>query len=46
MSDVRLGSLERLDAREVWRDEARDFTPWLRDNVHVLAEALVSLPSA
>lgn len=40
MSDVRLGSLERLDAREVWRDEARDFTPWLRDNVHVLAEAL------
>jgi hypothetical protein len=40
MADVQLGALERLDAREVWKDEGRDFTPWLRDNIHLLAEAL------
>ncbi|HWO69481.1 MAG TPA: DUF4268 domain-containing protein, partial [Actinomycetota bacterium] len=26
--------------RGVWSDEARDFTPWLRENVALLAEAL------
>lgn len=40
MADAVLGALERIDAREVWKDEARDFTPWLRDNIHLLGEAL------
>jgi hypothetical protein len=35
-----LGTLKRIEAREVWRDEARDFTPWLKDNIGVLGEAL------
>jgi Domain of unknown function (DUF4268) len=40
MSGVELGSLERLDARQVWKNEAYDFTPWLRANVDLLGQAL------
>jgi len=35
-----LGRLSRLDAREVWTHEAHDFTPWLHENIALLAEAL------
>lgn len=35
-----LGRLERLNPRDHWRDEARDFTPWLRENIDLLGEAL------
>lgn len=35
-----LGRLSVVSPREVWRDEARDFTPWLLDNVDVLSELL------
>jgi hypothetical protein len=35
-----LGRLEPLDPRQVWPNEAHDFTPWLLDNVDTLAEAL------
>ena len=35
-----LGRLEVVDPREVWPDEARDFTPWLLDHAEVLGEAL------
>lgn len=37
---ISLGRLSRLDAREVWLHEAHDFTPWLHENVALLAEAL------
>jgi hypothetical protein len=40
MSDLTLGSLERIDARDVWKNEAYDFTPWLRENVHLLGQAV------
>jgi len=41
MSEVKLGSIERLkDPREVWPDEAKDFTPWLKENLDQLGEAL------
>ena len=43
MSELQLGRLEEVDPREVWRDEARDFTPWLAENLSVLSEA-VGLP--
>jgi len=37
---TRLGQLERVDHRAIWPDEARDFTPWLADNLDVLAKTL------
>lgn len=35
-----IGSLESVDIREVWKDEARDFTPWLAEQAELLGEAL------
>jgi len=35
-----LGTLKRVDPRLVWEREDRDFTPWLRDNIELLAEAV------
>lgn len=35
-----LGKLHRVDPRTVWQHEARDFTPWLAENIELLAEAI------
>ena len=37
-----LGSLEPVDLRTIWPDEARDFTPWLaqEENLRRLSDAL------
>ena len=35
-----LGKLVRVSPRDVWANEATDFTPWLRDNIDCLAEAV------
>ena len=35
-----LAAIERVDPREVWPNEASDFTPWLEDNISALGEAL------
>src|SRR6478735_731464 len=36
-----LGRLRRIaDARSVWTSESGDFTPWLAENIDVLADAL------
>ena len=36
-----LGRLERLaNPREIWKHEAVDFTPWLAENIDVLADAI------
>ena len=35
-----LGTLDSVDLREVWQDEAADFTPWLADNLDSLGDAL------
>jgi hypothetical protein len=37
-----LGRLEKVELREVWGDEARDFTPWLvhEDHIAILGEAI------
>ncbi len=40
--DKNLGRFERIDPREYWKDEARDFTPWLaqEDNLELLEETI------
>jgi hypothetical protein len=35
-----LGKLTRLDPRSVWRSESTEFTPWLQNNIELLATAL------
>ena len=34
------GTLQNLNLREVWPDEARDFTPWLAENLDRLSQAI------
>ncbi|MDY6419588.1 MAG: DUF4268 domain-containing protein [Succinivibrio dextrinosolvens] len=43
MSNIFLGKLEEItDLRSVWKDEARDFTPWLsqKENIEILGQTL------
>jgi Domain of unknown function (DUF4268) len=42
MIPLKLGTLESVDLRQVWLDEARDFTPWLAqpENLELLSDAL------
>ncbi len=40
MSPAKIGKLNRLEVRKVWEGEARDFTPWLRDNIDVIGDAV------
>ena len=43
MSNIILGKLEEItDLRSVWKDEARDFTPWLaqNENIDILGQTL------
>lgn len=35
-----LGKLVRVDLREIWENEASDFTPWLAEHIKLLGEAL------
>ena len=35
-----LGKLEKVPVRDVWKHEARDFTPWLAKNLGELGETL------
>lgn len=37
---VELGTIEKVDLREVWPNEATKFTPWLAKNIAKLSEAL------
>lgn len=41
--NTEIGRIEWLDIREVWKNEAADFTPWLLANVDVLRDALGGL---
>ena len=40
MVSPNLGRLTAVPPREVWTHEARDFTPWLLQNVDVLSQLL------
>ena len=35
-----LGKLKKLNLREMWKNEAKDFTPWLAKNIEELSEVL------
>ena len=35
-----IGRLQRVGLREVWDHEARDFTPWLEENIDVLNDVI------
>jgi len=35
-----IGKIERVNLREVWKHEAKDFTQWLQQNIDVLSDAL------
>ena len=35
-----IGKIQRVPLRDVWEDEARNFTPWLKENIEVLNEVL------
>ena len=39
---MKLGNLSKVDIRDVWKDEARDFTPWLagEENIRILSEEI------
>jgi hypothetical protein len=36
----RIGKIERVPLREVWRHEAHNLTTWLEENIDVLNEVL------
>lgn len=40
MATVELGNLESVPVKDVWEDEARDFTPWLAKNLSSLGDVL------
>ena len=40
MSRPKLGNIEQVAVRSLWRDEAADFTPWLVNNIDQLGAAL------
>ena len=40
MTDAQLGRIEEVDLRQVWQNEAGDFTPWLAEHLDLLGEAL------
>ena len=40
MVDAELGKIEQQDVRKIWPGEARDFTPWLANNLSVLGKVL------
>ncbi len=40
MATAELGKIENVPVKDVWEDEAQDFTPWLAKNLDLLGEVL------
>jgi len=37
---MKIGILEKVSLREIWKDEARDFTRWLEESIEILNDSL------
>lgn len=37
---MRIGKLEKVPLREIWKKEAKDFTSWLEENIEILNDSL------
>jgi len=37
---IAFGEIKRLNLREIWKNEATDFTPWLAENIQSLGETI------
>lgn len=37
---MELGNLKKISVRQMWNDEAQDFTPWLANNIEEVSKAL------
>ena len=37
---MKIGSLKKVELREIWSREDTDFTNWLKDNLDILGEAI------
>lgn len=37
---VEIGKIEKVNIRQVWKNEEKDFTPWLKENIGILAEKI------
>jgi hypothetical protein len=37
---MKIGKLEKVDLREIWKNEAKDFTCWIEDNISHLSDFL------
>ena len=39
---MKLGNLSKIEIRDVWKDETKDFTPWLaeEENIRILSEEI------
>ena len=40
MATQQLATIQNVDIRQAWPDEARNFTPWLAENISLLGDAL------
>lgn len=38
--DIDLGTLEKVSIRDIWKNEEKDFTPWLADSLELLGETI------
>jgi hypothetical protein len=38
---IQFGNIKKVNLREIWNNEAMDFTPWLASHIGTLGELLV-----
>jgi len=36
----KLGKIKKVDLRNIWKKEDKEFTPWLKENIDLLSEKL------